>query len=228
MRRSPRGGGTFGRRDDDSLESAGAGDVLDQAQQQSILLDMADEELLFTDHNDTKQLSSTPRECQIFAPSLLMVIYYTGKEICDMKIHKIDHVGIVVNDLAAAKAFFLDLGLDVQGEAELEGSLVDQVVGLHDVKTAIVWLRSPDGQAALELIKFYTPSDEKGAQHSSANTLGLRHIAFAVEDIEAIVAKLKKNGTEIFSEIQNYEDSYKLCYVRGPEGIILELAEQIN
>lgn len=145
-----------------------------------------------------------------------------------MKIQRIDHVGVVVNDLAAAKAFFLDLGLELQGEAELEGSLVDQVVGLNDVKTAMVWLRMPDGQASLELIKFYTPSDENGIQQSCANTLGIRHIAFAVEDIEAIVAKLKKNGTEIFSEIQNYEDIYKLCYVRGPEGIILELAEQIK
>lgn len=145
-----------------------------------------------------------------------------------MKIQRIDHVGVVVNDLAAAKAFFIDLGLDVHGEAELAGSLVDQVIGLHDVKTAIVWLRSPDGQTALELIKFYTPADEKGLQPSYANTLGLRHLAFAVEDIDAIVAKLKANGTEIFSDIQNYEDTYKLCYVRGPEGIILELAEQIT
>ena len=80
----------------------------------------------------------------------------------------------------------------------------------------------------IELIKFYAPSDEKGIQQPVANTLGIRHIAFAVEDIEAVVAKLKKNGTEIFSEIQNYEDSYKLCYVRGPEGIIIELAEQIK
>ena len=86
----------------------------------------------------------------------------------------------------------------------------------------------PDGQATLELIKFHTPSDEKGIQQSFANTLGIQHIAFAVEDIEAVVAKLKKKGAEIFSEIQNYENAYKLCYVRGPEGIILELAEQIK
>ena len=86
----------------------------------------------------------------------------------------------------------------------------------------------PDGQAWIELIKFYTPSDEKDIQQPFANTLGIRHIAFAVEDIEAVVAKLKKKGTEIFSEIQQYEESYKLCYVRGPEGIILELAEKIK
>jgi 4-hydroxyphenylpyruvate dioxygenase-like putative hemolysin len=102
------------------------------------------------------------------------------------------------------------------------------VVGLNDVKTAIVGLRTPDGQATLELIKFYTPADEQGIQQSFANTLGINHLAFAVEDLETIVAKMKKNGTEIFSEIQYYEESYKLCYVRGPEGIIIELAEQIK
>jgi catechol 2,3-dioxygenase-like lactoylglutathione lyase family enzyme len=145
-----------------------------------------------------------------------------------MKIHRIDHVGIVVNDLAAATAFFLDFGLEVQGEGELEGELLDQVTGLNDAKTAIVWLGTPDGQAHIELVKFYTPSDETGIQQSSANTLGIRHIAFAVEDIEALVATLKKQGTEIFSEIQTYENAYKLCYVRGPEGMILELAEHIT
>src|SRR5215469_9131514 len=140
-----------------------------------------------------------------------------------MKIHRIDHVGVIVSDLSAAKAFFLDFGLEVQGEGELEGELLDQVTGLNDAKTAIVWLGTPDGQAHIELTKFYTPSDEKGIRQSFANTLGIRHIAFAVEDIEALVATLKKKGTEIFSEIQTYENEYKSCYVRGPEGIILEL-----
>ena len=145
-----------------------------------------------------------------------------------MKIQRIEHVGVVVDDLSAAKAFFLDFGLEVQGEGEVEGEWVDQVVGLHDVKSAIVMLGTPDGQAHLELSKFYTPSDEQGIQQSFANTLGIRHITFAVEDIEALVAKLKKRGTEIFSEIQTYENMYKLCYIRGPEGIILELAEEIK
>jgi catechol 2,3-dioxygenase-like lactoylglutathione lyase family enzyme len=145
-----------------------------------------------------------------------------------MKIQRIDHVGIIVNDLAAAKAFFVDFGLEVQGEGELEGEWLDQIVGLHDVKTAFVYLRVPDGQASIELIKYHTPSDEKGIQPSFSNTLGIRHIAFVVEDIEAVVAKLKKQGTEIFGEIHTFEGSYKLCYVRGPEGIILELAEQLQ
>ena len=145
-----------------------------------------------------------------------------------MKMKRIDHVSINVNDLSAAKAFFLDLGLEVQGEWEMEGEWLGQVVGLTDVKTACVGLRTPDGQAWLELVKFCKPSDEPDSRKPFVNTLGIRHIAFAVEDIEAVVAKLKKKGTEIFSEIQQYEDSYKLCYVRGPEGIILELAEEIK
>lgn len=145
-----------------------------------------------------------------------------------MKINRIDHVSINVNDLSAAKAFFLDLGLEVQAEWELDGEQLDRIVGLTNVKTACVGLGMPDGQAWIELVKFYTPSDEKDIQKSFANTLGIRHICFAVEDLEAIVAKLKKKGTEIFSEIQQYEESYKLCYVRGPEGIILELAENIK
>jgi catechol 2,3-dioxygenase-like lactoylglutathione lyase family enzyme len=145
-----------------------------------------------------------------------------------MKTHRIDHVGIIVNDLAAAKAFFVDFGLEVQGEGELEGEWLDYIVGLKDVKSAFAFLRTPEGEANIELIQFHRPVDQNGIQKPFANTLGIRHIAFVVEDIEAIVAKLKKKGTEIFGEIQNYEDSYKLCYVRGPEGIILELVEQIK
>jgi catechol 2,3-dioxygenase-like lactoylglutathione lyase family enzyme len=145
-----------------------------------------------------------------------------------MKIHRIDHVGIIVNDLPAAKAFFLDFGLEMLGEGKVEGEWVERIIGLHDVKEEVVMLRTPDGEANIELVKFYKPTDEKGMQRPLANTLGIRHIAFAVEDIEAVVAKLKKKGAELFGEIQNYENAYKLCYVRGPEGIILELAEQIK
>ncbi|WP_153732786.1 VOC family protein [Sporosarcina obsidiansis] len=145
-----------------------------------------------------------------------------------MKINRLDHVSINVNDLPKAKAFFLDLRLEVQAEWELDGEQLDRIVGLTNVKTACVGLGMPDGQAWIELVKFYTPSDENDIQKPFANTLGIRHICLNVEDIEAIIAKLKKNGTEIFSEIQQYEDSYKLCYVRGPEGIILELAENIK
>lgn len=141
-----------------------------------------------------------------------------------MKVHRIDHVGIIVNDLPAAKAFFLDLGLEMMGE----GEWVERIIGLQDVKAEIIMLRAPDGEANIELSKFHSPTDENGIQHPLANTLGIRHITFAVEDIEAIVAKLKKNGAELVGEIQTYENTYKLCYIRGPEGIILELAEQLE
>ncbi len=111
-----------------------------------------------------------------------------------MKIRRVDHVGVIVNYLSAAKAFFLDFGLEVQGQGKVEGEWVDQVVGLNDVKAAIVMLGVSDGQTSIKLAKFYTPSDERGIQQSFANTLGIRHITFAVEDIEAIVSKLKKMG----------------------------------
>ncbi|MFF3101882.1 VOC family protein [Viridibacillus arvi] len=162
-----------------------------------------------------------------------------------MKIHRIDHVGIIVNDLPAAKAFFLDFGLEMIGEGKVEGEWVERMellMGLQDVKEEVamlrtpkgdanielVMLRTPEGDANIELVKFHTPSDENGIQRPLANTLGIRHIAFAVEDIEALVTKLTKKGTELIGEIQNYENAYKLCYVRGPEGIILELAEEIK
>jgi len=145
-----------------------------------------------------------------------------------VKVLRIDHVGVIVNDLPAAKAFFLDFGLEMLGEGEVEGEWVERIIGLQDVKTEVVMLRTPDGEANMELVKFHKPLDEKGRQPPSANTLGIRHICFAVEDVEAIVAKLREKGVELFGEIQNYENSYKLCYVRGPEGIILELAEQIR
>ena len=145
-----------------------------------------------------------------------------------MKIHRLDHVGAIVQDLPAAKAFFLDLGLEVQGEMGLESKLLDAVTGLKNAKTKMVMMQTPDGEATLELVTFVRPSDEKGIQRSAANTLGFRHICFAVEDIEAIVAKLKKKGVKTFSEIQNYENVYKLVYVHGPEGIIVELAEKIE
>ena len=145
-----------------------------------------------------------------------------------MKVHRIDHVGIIVKDLAAAKAFFLNFGLELQGEGELEGQWLDKIVGLNNVKDAYAMLRTPDGDANIELIQFYSPSDESAVRQPVANTPGIRHIAFVVEDIEAHVARLKKQGMEVFSEVQHYEYSYKLCYVRGPEGIILELAEPIK
>lgn len=145
-----------------------------------------------------------------------------------MIIQRIDHVGIIVNDLSAATEFFQDLGLEVKGEWEMEGDLMGYAAGLDAVKVACVGIGTPDSKTWIELIKFISPQSEKSLQKPLANELGIRHICFTVRNIEAIVEKLKKKGMEIFSEIQQYENSYKLCYVRGPEGIILELAEEIK
>lgn len=145
-----------------------------------------------------------------------------------MKIHRIDHAGVVVNDLEAAKAFFLNMGLEVQGVGEAEGTWMDQVIGIDGTKVSIAMLGTPDGEAKIELIKFHSSSAEIELQQAHVNTAGIRHLAFAVEDIDDIVSNMKDKGTECFSEVQTYEYTFKLCYVHGPEGIILELTEQIN
>ena len=140
-----------------------------------------------------------------------------------------DHVGINVEDLAAAKAFFLDLGLEVLGEMDMEGELVERVIGMKDVKDRIVMLAIPGGEPVIELVQFHSPKDGHGIQHALPNTLGMRHICFAVDDVEGLVALLKEqHGAELVGEIQNYENLYKLCYIRGPEGILVELAEKIG
>jgi catechol 2,3-dioxygenase-like lactoylglutathione lyase family enzyme len=145
-----------------------------------------------------------------------------------MTIQRIEHVGIVVDDLATATAFFVELGLTLQGEGPVEGGWVDRVVGLEGVRAEIAMLETPDGHGRLELTKFHAPSSEGGDRHAPANTPGIRHIAFSVDDIDAVVASLRARGAELVGEVERYEDSYRLCYVRGPEGIIVELAEQIG
>ncbi|MHB8241914.1 MAG: VOC family protein [Solirubrobacteraceae bacterium] len=145
-----------------------------------------------------------------------------------MAIQRMDHVGIVVEDLAAASAFFVELGLELQGEASVEGSWVDRVVGLEGVQAEIAMMQTPDGHGRLELAKFHAPSGPAGDAHAPANTPGIRHVTFAVDDLDAVVARLQAHGTELVGEVERYKDSYRLCYVRGPEGIIVELAEQIG
>jgi catechol 2,3-dioxygenase-like lactoylglutathione lyase family enzyme len=140
-----------------------------------------------------------------------------------------DHVGVVVGDLAAAIAFFTELGLELEGEAPVEGRWVDQVSGLDDVRVDIAMMRTPDGHGRLELTNFRTPAAVSAAPgNASANTLGLRNIMFAVDDIEDVVARLHAHGAELVGELGQYEDSYRLCYVRGPDGIIIALAEQLS
>ena len=145
-----------------------------------------------------------------------------------MKIHRIDHVGIIVDDLADVKTFFIEFGLKELGETEVKGEWVEKIIGLSNVKETVAMLATPEGETMIELVKFHSPADKNGIQYPGSNTLGIRHIAFAVEDIEAIVADVKKKGAVLIGEIQNYKNMYKLCYIRGPEGIILELAEKIG
>jgi catechol 2,3-dioxygenase-like lactoylglutathione lyase family enzyme len=142
---------------------------------------------------------------------------------------RMEHVGIVVDDLAAATEFFAELGLKLQGEKfQVEGSWVDHVVGLEGVRVEGAMMETPDGHGRIELAKFHAPSGPGGDGHAPANTLGIRHIAFAVEDIDAAVATVRARGGELVGEVENYADIYRLCYVRGPEGIIVELAERID
>lgn len=137
-----------------------------------------------------------------------------------MAIQRMEHIGIVVDDLAAATAFFVALGLEVQGEMPVEGRWVDRIVGLHGVRAEIAMLETPDGHGRLELTKFHAPLNEGGDRQASANTPGIRHIAFAVDDIDAAVASLRARGAELVGDVVRYEDSYRLCYVRGPAGVI--------
>jgi catechol 2,3-dioxygenase-like lactoylglutathione lyase family enzyme len=145
-----------------------------------------------------------------------------------MAIQRMDHVGIVVDDLADAVAFFVELGLELRGEAPVEGDWVDRVVGLEGVRAQIAMLQAPDGHTRVELAKFHAPSTSGGSQRAPANDLGIRHVAFVVDDIDAVVARLRARGAELVGEVERYQDSYRLCYVRGPEGIIVELAEPIG
>jgi catechol 2,3-dioxygenase-like lactoylglutathione lyase family enzyme len=145
-----------------------------------------------------------------------------------MTIQRMDHVGIVVDDLAAATAFFVELGLELRGQAPVEGQWVDRVVGLEGVRAEIAVLETPDGHGRVELAKFHAPLHEGADRRAPANAPGIRHVAFAVDDIDAVVAKLRARGAELVGEPERYEDRYRLCYVRGPEGITVELAERIG
>jgi catechol 2,3-dioxygenase-like lactoylglutathione lyase family enzyme len=144
-----------------------------------------------------------------------------------MTIQRMDHVGIVVEDLEDAVAFFVDLGLELQGETPVEGEWVDRVVGLEGVQAQIAMLQTPDRHGRIELAKFHSPASDGGHQRAPANALGIRHVTFAVDDIDAVLARLRARGAELVGELERYRDIYRLCYVRGPEGIIVELAEPI-
>ena len=145
-----------------------------------------------------------------------------------MTVQRLEHIGIVVDDLAAATAFFAALGLELEGEASVEGGSVDRINGLEGVRADIVMMQAPDDSSKLELAKYRSPSYEGDAGPASPNAPGIRHILFLVDDIEASLAGLRAHGGELVGELVNYEDSYWLCYVRGPAGVIVELAEKIG
>ena len=147
----------------------------------------------------------------------------------DMTVQRMDNVGIVFDDLATAIAFFVELGLELEGEMPVEGPWVDRVVGLDGVRVDIVMMRTPDGHSRLELTKFHKPTAISAEPtNAPANTLGIRRIMFAVDDIDDVVARLQKHGAELVGEVAQYEDKYRLCYLRGPEGILVALAEQLS
>jgi catechol 2,3-dioxygenase-like lactoylglutathione lyase family enzyme len=144
-----------------------------------------------------------------------------------MTLKKIDNVLIVVDDLDAVKAFFIELGLKLEGETTVEGPLVGNLIGLKDVRATLAMMRTPDGQG-IELDKFHTPSAIRfGPVDAPENTLGNRPIMFAVDEIYSVVARMRAQGAELIGEMQ-YEDTHRLAYIRGPEGIIVALAEQLN
>ena len=144
-----------------------------------------------------------------------------------MTLKRMDNVLIVVDDLDAAKSFFIALGLSLEGESTVEGPLVGRLIGLENVRATLAMLRTPDGQG-IELDKFHSPDAIRfGPVDAPVNTLGLRRIMFAVDDIDTVVARMLAHGAELIGEM-HYEEAYRLAYIRGPEGIIVALAEQLD
>ncbi|MFW2513509.1 VOC family protein [Demequina sp. SO4-13] len=145
-----------------------------------------------------------------------------------MTIRRLENIGIVVEDLAAAVDFFEQLGLTLLGEATVEGDWVDRVVGLDQVRSQVAMLQTADGHGRLELMRFARPTAHPGEGAAPANTLGIRRIAFDVDDLDATVAGLNARGAELVGEVVRFQDAYRLCYVRGPEGIIVMLSEELG
>ncbi|MFD0697682.1 VOC family protein [Paenibacillus sp. GCM10027628] len=145
------------------------------------------------------------------------------------KLLRMDNVLIVVDDLEAVKAFFLQLGFELEGETTVEGSSVDRLIGLQNVHATLVFMRTPDGHGRIELDKFHTPDAIRtGPEKAPVNELGIRRIMFAVNDIDDVVARLLAHGAELVGEVVQYGDTNRLAYIRGPEGIIVGLSEQLK
>jgi len=144
-----------------------------------------------------------------------------------MTLKRMDNVLIVVDDLEAVKAFFVELGLEVEGETMVEGPLVDRLIGLQNVRATLVFLRTPDGHSRIELDKFHTPEAIRTGP-APVNAMGIRRIMFVVEGIDDVVTRLLARGGELVGEVVQYGDAYRLAYVRGPEGIIVALSEELG
>ncbi len=145
-----------------------------------------------------------------------------------MAVQRMDNVGIVVDDLEGAKDFFTELGLELEGEMTVEGDWAARVVGIVDMVTDVAMMRTPDGSGRVELMRFQSPGNALGQPDATPNTLGIRRVMFAVDDIDDVVRRLQSHGAELVGEVMQYEDAYRLCYLRGPEGIIVALAEQLG
>ncbi len=146
-----------------------------------------------------------------------------------MSIRAMHHVSVVVDDLEEAKAFFAALGMELEGQAPIEGEWADRVNGLDGIRVDIAMMATPDGHGRLELTKFHHPAVVRAEPEDAlGNTLGLRSVMFAVDDIDATVADLRALGAELIGEVVRYQDVYRLCYVRGPAGIIVALAEELG
>jgi catechol 2,3-dioxygenase-like lactoylglutathione lyase family enzyme len=139
-----------------------------------------------------------------------------------------DNVGIVVDDLEATIDFFRELGLELEGRAMVEGEWAGRVTGLGDQRVEIAMMRTPDGHSRLELSRFLTPSVVADHRNAPVNALGYLRVMFAVDDLDATLARLRKQGAQLVGEVVQYEDVYRLCYIRGPEGLLIGLAEQIG
>ena len=144
------------------------------------------------------------------------------------KLPQIHNVGIVVEDLKAAIAFFAEIGLKLEGETTVEGQWVDRIVGLKGVRSDIAMMRTPDGHNRIELSTFQRPTANSGEPNAPVNTLGIRRIMFSVENIKDVLTRLQAHGAELMGEIVQHEDKYLLCYVRCPEGVIVALAEELR
>ena len=146
-----------------------------------------------------------------------------------MTIQRMDNILIVIEDLEAAVAFFTELGMELEGRSTVEDESVDRLIGLDGVRSEVAMMRTPDGHGRIELDKFHTPPAVRaGPEDAPVNTLGIGRIMFAVDDLDTVLARLQATGAELVGEVVQYEGSYRLCYVRGPEGITIALAQQLS